>query len=713
MATTVIPYSVNHRALWDEFVSQSKNGSFVHRRAFLDMVSAEQTDCSVMVFSDLSPEEAHGEAPLSVQKLVALLAATWDEPSLTVCSHPVPSCGALLLRPESTQQDGLLAMQAIFRYYISFMQARRMLYSPLPHIYSQLPADEDLYALFRAQARLCFRTVSTVLSVRQPLRSSSLRRQQARRAIDNGFYIDRLIEGDHDSVEAFCHLPALQAPTGSAQQLAQLIAAFPSHIKLYLVRLNRQIVAGALVFELRTVALVRHVAASPEGREGGALDLLFHHLTTERYRQMDYIDFGPSAPDGGLADDALVAHKESLGGRAVCRDTYEVTLTPDTADRMLPQPAADPTARIDYLPLQRITASYEPQLTQALERVARRGWFLLGEETEAFETEFARYTGASHCVAVGNGLDALTLALVAWRQIHAWQDDDEVIVPANTYIATILAISRARLRPVLCEPRPDTLLIDPDLIEPLITERTRALLPVHLYGRLCPMDEINHIARSHGLLVLDDAAQSHGAILGGRRAGHLCHATAFSFYPTKNLGALGDAGAVCTDDEQLAHTVRCLANYGSLRQYHNELKGVNSRMDELQAAVLRTKLPQLDARNEHRRHVAQLYRQLIHNPLVTLTSQPAEPLSDVHHVFPVRCPQRDALRQYLAERGVQTLVHYPTPPHRQPAYAEWSHLRFPITERIHSQILSLPIHSLLTDAEVERIAQLINAFNPA
>ncbi|MCF0199564.1 MAG: DegT/DnrJ/EryC1/StrS family aminotransferase [Bacteroidaceae bacterium] len=378
---------------------------------------------------------------------------------------------------------------------------------------------------------------------------------------------------------------------------------------------------------------------------------------------------------------------------------------------MLDEPAAEDNEPLKFYDLKTINDSFEPALTEAIERVLRSGWYLLGAENRKFERQWADYCGASHCVLTGNGMDALTLLLSAYKQLRGWQDGDEVIVPANTFIATILAVNAAGLKPVLCEPSFGDYLMDVAEMKQLLTERTRAVIPVHLYGAVCDMDAINAWSREHGVVVIEDAAQAHGAQYRGRRAGHLGDAAAFSFYPGKNLGALGDAGCITTDDEELATMVRKMANYGSATKYVNEVKGMNSRTDELQAAVLSVKLPRLDADNERRRQLAQIYMQGISNPLIVLPALPKNLEQHVFYVFPVRCVAREALQQYLKERGIGTLIHYPIPPHKQQAYPELSELRLPITERIHKEILSLPISPLMSDAQVRRVVEVINDFS--
>ena len=381
---------------------------------------------------------------------------------------------------------------------------------------------------------------------------------------------------------------------------------------------------------------------------------------------------------------------------------------------------------IDYLPLKRITAMHADEIHEAVNRVVDSGWYLRGEATERFEADYARYIGTKHCVAVANGLDALTLILRAYIYNNVLREGDEVIVPANTYIASILSITENRLKPVLVEPRIDTFQIDDTLIEQAVTPRTRAVMIVHLYGRCAYTERIADICRRHNLLLIEDNAQAHGSVCDAvsphRKTGSLGHAAAHSFYPGKNLGALGDAGAVTTDDEQLAATVRSIANYGSSRKYVFDHIGRNSRIDELQAAVLSVKLKYLDDDNARRRAIAAYYL----DNMAPLSSPEGDTnvlkrneapsgavggASNVWHIFPVLCEQRDALQDFLADRGVQTMIHYPIPLHRQACYADWHDLCLPITERIHAQELSLPCHQAMTDVEVERVTEIINHFN--
>ena len=372
---------------------------------------------------------------------------------------------------------------------------------------------------------------------------------------------------------------------------------------------------------------------------------------------------------------------------------------------------------IKFLDLKKINERFRVELDAATKRVLDSGWYLLGKENEAFEREFASYCGVKHAIGCANGLDALKLVIRA----YGFGQGDEIIAPANTYIASLIAISANGATPVLVEPDINTYLIDPTKIEERITPRTKAIMVVHLYGRTCDMAAVNAIAARHGLKVIEDCAQSHGAFFGTRRTGNLGDAAGFSFYPGKNLGCLGDGGAVTTNDDELAKKVRALRNYGSDVKYHFPYRGTNSRLDEIQAAWLRVKLPHLDADNARRAEIAVRYCREITNPLVTLpcslqlgqrTSSSVESLqpSNVWHVFPVRVERRDAFQAYLTEKGIQTVIHYPIPPYRQPAYTEWHALSLPITEKIHDTIISLPISPVMTEEEVSAIIAATNSF---
>ena len=363
---------------------------------------------------------------------------------------------------------------------------------------------------------------------------------------------------------------------------------------------------------------------------------------------------------------------------------------------------------INYLSLQKVTALHESEITTAVNQVLHSGWYLQGEHIALFEKNYAQYTGTKYCVTCGNGLDALCLILRAYIELGLLKEGDEVIVPANTYIATILSITENHLIPILVEPDINTLEIDEQLIEQAITPRTRAIMLVHLYGRCAYTAFIGDICKRHNLLLLEDNAQAHGCHFGNNRTGSLGHAAAHSFYPGKNLGALGDAGAVTTDDEQLAQTIRSLANYGSTRKYEFSFKGKNSRMDEIHAAVLNVKLPYLDKENQRRKQIAKAYLEGINNPQTTLIND--NDRDNVYHIFPILCPSRDRLQQYLKDNGIETMIHYPIPPHQQEAYKEWNEQHYPITEFIHQQELSLPCNPTMTDEEVYQIIDSINMY---
>ena len=360
---------------------------------------------------------------------------------------------------------------------------------------------------------------------------------------------------------------------------------------------------------------------------------------------------------------------------------------------------------IPFLDLKRVNEPHQAAIRQAAERVIQSGWYILGREVDAFEQQFARYCQSAHCIGTANGLDALTLVLKAWN----FPVGSEVIVASNAYIASLLSITHAGLNPVLVEPDPQTYLLDPNRIEVAVTERTRAIMIVHLYGRCGEMGSINRIAQRYNLKVLEDAAQAHGALYASGRAGTLGDAAAWSFYPSKNLGALGDAGAITTNDETLAGKLRTLRNYGSSQKYVNEYQGHNSRLDELQAAILSAKLPFLDQENNRRREIARHYLTGLNNPAITLP--PADQImQDVWHLFVIRHPRRDALRAHLHGQGIGTDIHYPTPPHRQKAYPALAHLSFPIAEVLHREVLSLPLNPYLTDDEVAYSIDVINKF---
>ncbi|MFV8343321.1 DegT/DnrJ/EryC1/StrS family aminotransferase [Flavobacterium sp. XS2P39] len=365
---------------------------------------------------------------------------------------------------------------------------------------------------------------------------------------------------------------------------------------------------------------------------------------------------------------------------------------------------------IPFLDLKKINEPYETAFQEKMKNVLENGWYILGSEVQEFETSFASYCGAKHCIGIGNGFDALVLIFKAYIQLGRLQKGDEVVVPANTYIASILAILQADLIPVLVEPKLETYTINPDLILKKITSKTKAILAVHLYGQLAEMDAIHAIANQNNLLVVEDAAQSHGAVKNEEsKTKNQQSSVAYSFYPGKNLGALGDGGAVITNDSELAKVLQSLRNYGSETKYYNDYIGVNSRLDELQAAFLNVKLPNLDAENEKRRVIAKRYLSEIKNEKIIL---PNWDFSNNHvfHLFVIRTQNRTNLQEYLYQNGVQTVIHYPIPPHNQKALSLWNHLSFPITQKIHDEVLSLPISPVLTMDEVHFIIAVLNKY---
>ncbi len=365
---------------------------------------------------------------------------------------------------------------------------------------------------------------------------------------------------------------------------------------------------------------------------------------------------------------------------------------------------------VPFLDLKSINGQYREELIEAAVRVIDSGWYIRGDEVSNFEKEFANYCGAKYCVSVGNGLDALVLILRAYIEMEIMSEGDEVIVPANTFIASILAISYNRMVPILVEPDILTYNIDPLKIEEKITPRTKAIMAVHLYGQTAAMDQVRAIASNHGLKVIEDAAQAHGAMYHGKKTGNLGDASGFSFYPGKNLGALGDGGAVTTGDGNLAECIRALSNYGSHKKYENIYKGVNSRLDEMQAALLRVKLRHLDEDNARRRIVARYYRDTIQSQGIILPDAAFGEESHVWHLFVVRHPRREALIKHLTEKGIETIIHYPIAPHKQAAYREYNGLHLPITEQIHDEIFSIPMSPSMDDKDIHNIAKVINAF---
>jgi dTDP-4-amino-4,6-dideoxygalactose transaminase len=358
---------------------------------------------------------------------------------------------------------------------------------------------------------------------------------------------------------------------------------------------------------------------------------------------------------------------------------------------------------IKFLDLHKVNLPYQAAFQQKMQQLLDKGWFVLGDEVQAFEQQFARYTQSKYCIGVGNGLDAMVLIFKAYIELGLLQKGDEIIVPANTYIASILAVLQADLTPVLVEPDSETFNLNPNEIEAKITAKTKGILVVHLYGQLADMEAISKIGLQHNLLIIEDAAQAHGLPFSGS------HARAFSFYPGKNLGALGDAGCITTDDSDLAKVLFALRNYGSEQKYYNEYLGVNSRLDEIQAAFLNVKLPHLDKENAVRKSIAKRYLTEIRNPKIHL------PKCDdfekhVFHLFVIRTANRTELQEYLKQNGIESLIHYPVPPHQQKALSAWQSFSFPITEAIHREVLSLPMSPVLTEAEVSHIIQTLNCY---
>jgi len=368
---------------------------------------------------------------------------------------------------------------------------------------------------------------------------------------------------------------------------------------------------------------------------------------------------------------------------------------------------------IEYLSLKKINDMHAEEIQQAVNRILSSGWYLKGDATKEFEANYAKFIGTEHCIGCGNGLDALSLIFRAYKEMNIMHDGDEVIVPANTYIASILSITENNLKPILVEPNTNTLQLDDSLVEQAITPKTKAILLVHLYGRCAYTEKISKLCNRYHLKLIEDNAQAHGTIyvergtLNVQRCGSLGDAAAHSFYPGKNLGALGDAGAVTTNDDTLAETVRALGNYGSSRKYVFPYKGKNSRIDEIQAAILNIKLKYLDDDNARRKEIAKYYYSHINNPAVRLPNCSAD---SVFHIFPILCKQRNELQLYLKEKGIETLIHYPIPPHKQECYKEWNNLSLPITELIHQQELSIPCYQAMTNEEIEYITETINKF---
>lgn len=364
---------------------------------------------------------------------------------------------------------------------------------------------------------------------------------------------------------------------------------------------------------------------------------------------------------------------------------------------------------IKFLDLHKINEQYRTEIDAALKEILDSGWYIMGSKLKAFEQSFASYCGTKHCIGVGNGLDALILILSAFKELRKLKDGDEVLVPANTYIASLLSISQNNLVPILVEPCLNSYNLDIEDLESKITSKSKAIMPVHLYGQLCEMEKIDTIAKKNNLLVIEDSAQAHGAELKGRKSGNWGNASGFSFYPGKNLGALGDGGAITTNDDELAECIYALRNYGSQEKYVNKYKSINSRLDEIQAAILDVKLKGLDNEIKQRQKVAQYYNDNIKNDKLILPKWVAIE-NHVFHLYVIRTNNRDQLQKYLLENGMQTVIHYPMPPHKQEAYKEWNNLSFPITEQIHNEVLSIPISPVMEQEDIEKVVEILNKY---
>ncbi len=729
----IIPYSITHRDEWNSFVSRSKQGTFLLNRNFMDYHADRFFDCSIMFCQADDEKGAYTSTEQNVGDIVAVMPANWIEETKTVETHGGLTYGGLLTKEDITETEVMQIMQAAFTYYREMMGARVMLYKPIPYIYSSLPSGEDLYALFRANAQLARRLVSSVVDMRHLLRMQTLRTNGVKKALSKGFYINRMQDGDFDTLNEFWVLlenmlirQHKASPVHTVDEIGLLMSRFPREIRVYIVRNSSlRIVAGVIVFETERVAHVQYVASNAEGNENGALDLLFRHLITERYKNMDYLDLGTSnEAHGHILNEGLIAMKESFGGRAVCYDSYRVMLDDPSINTMceLHSPK-DRKRRIKYLDLKKLNHTYEPYLSYGISRAVQSGHYLLGQENQRFEETWKNYIRTRNCVLVGNGLEALVLILRAYCQLNDWRRGDYVLVQSNTYIATVMAIREAGLTPVLFDPSYHPVngspLLDYNRMERILNKldsahTLRAIMPVHLYGRIWDMDNVRKFASTHNLKVIEDAAQAHGAELKGKRAGAWGDAAGWSFYPGKNLGALGDAGCVTTNDDDLADLIRTMANYGSRKKYFNEVEGMNSRVDEIQAAVLNVKFSYLNIENKRRREIANRYLSEIDNPLIKLPNRPCNPEENVWHVFPVYCTERDKLQLYLMDNGVETLIHYPIPPHKQDALKDEGKLvlceSLPVAEREAREELSLPISPVMSNEDVDRVIDLLNRF---
>lgn len=729
----IIPYSITHRDEWNSFVSRSKQGTFLLNRNFMDYHADRFFDCSIMFCQADDEKGAYTSTEQNVGDIVAVMPANWIEETKTVETHGGLTYGGLLTKEDITETEVMQIMQAAFTYYREMMGARVMLYKPIPYIYSSLPSGEDLYALFRANAQLARRLVSSVVDIRHLLRMQTLRTNGVKKALSKGFYINRMQDGDVDTLNEFWVLlenmlirQHKASPVHTVDEISLLMSRFPREIRVYIVRNSSlRIVAGVIVFETERVAHVQYVASNAEGNENGALDLLFRHLITERYKNMDYLDLGTSnEAHGHILNEGLIAMKESFGGRAVCYDSYRVMLDDPSINTMCEiHSPKERKRRIKYLDLKKLNHTYEPYLSYGISRAVQSGHYLLGQENQRFEETWKNYIRTRNCVLVGNGLEALVLIMRAYCQLNEWRRGDYVLVQSNTYIATVIAIREAGLTPVLFDPSYHPVngspLLDYNRMARILNKldsahTLRAIMSVHLYGRIWDMDNVRKFASTHNLKVIEDAAQAHGAELKGKRAGAWGDAAGWSFYPGKNLGALGDAGGVTTNDDNLADLIRTMANYGSRKKYFNEVEGMNSRVDEIQAAVLNVKFSYLNIENKRRREIANRYLSEIDNPLIKLPNRPCNPEENVWHVFPVYCTERDKLQLYLKDNGVETLIHYPIPPHKQDALKDEGKLvlceSLSVAEREAREELSLPISPVMSNEDVDRVIDFLNRF---
>jgi len=429
----------------------------------------------------------------------------------------------------------------------------------------------------------------------------------------------------------------------------------------------------------------------------------FKPIKTPSYIDVDFDD---------IEDSLIIASAKAIDAKVLTRNRKMLEKYPGMTinpENFFDDINISKAGTIPFLDLKLLNVQFFNEYERSFDGVINSGWFIIGNECMEFEKEFAKYCGTRYAVGVANGLDALILILRAYKEMGILDDGDEVIVPANTYIASILSISQNNLVPVLVEPDINTFLIDPSKINENVTSKTKAIMPVHLYGQTCEMDKINEIAKKYNLKVIEDSAQSHGACFNEKKSGNLGDASGFSFYPGKVLGALGDGGIVTTNDEELANVIRALGNYGSHKKYENLYKGVNSRLDEMQAALLRVKLRHLDDEIAKRREIANYYLHNIKNDNIILPTIRAQN-NHVWHLFVIRTKERYRLQKYLHENGIQTLIHYPVPPHKQNAYKEWNNQSYPISERIHNEVLSLPISGVQSIEDTKKIVEVLNDY---